>query len=537
MEPNDRHPELQFASKMEKTMSGKNIVLCSDGTGNIDIKSRGTNVFRLYEAVDIQGHKIDPSLQPQVAFYDDGVGTSQFLPLRIVGGAFGWGFTRNVKHLYTELVHVYQPGDKIYLFGFSRGAYTVRALCGLIEYCGILDLNRCGMDKLKNQVDECWRVFRKEAFKRATQPQRERSKPSNEDDERERARRDRLGAVIHDRYAPNGAIPIEFLGVWDTVGAVGAPFDELREILNWIYPMRFSELTPSSHIKRACHALSVDEQRRTFQPELWNEKNIVNTKVDQVWFAGVHSNVGGGYPKQGLSLVALDWIMAESEKYGLRFIQADREYVRTHQDVHGKLYDSRAGLGMYYRWEPRDIAKLCRLHEAGPPKIHISLFERIANGTDAYAPGNIPFDCEVVTTNGSIKWPSVGVLPELGQLMAKLRPGHSQSALVYSPLNAVRRTIISGKLSYYLFLAASMLAIVPPQWLIYPLTIYQWELPKQYFAMGLPMGALILAGAIMMWATRVDRVLEDIYKKFWKEEREVLRKLLYRRNAIPVSNS
>ena len=116
-------------------MRGKNIVLCSDGTGNTAIKARGTNVFKLYEAVDIQGHKYDQTLKPQVAFYDDGVGTSRLTPLKLIGGAFGFGFRKNVKDLYTELAHVYEPGDHIYLFGFSRGAYTVRALSGMIEYC------------------------------------------------------------------------------------------------------------------------------------------------------------------------------------------------------------------------------------------------------------------------------------------------------------------------------------------------------------------------------------------------------------------
>src|SRR5512145_2161960 len=109
----------------------KNIVLCSDGTGNKDIKDRGTNVFKLYEAVDIQGHK-NGKLPKQVAFYDDGVGTSRFPLAKAIGGAFGWGFSTNVKKLYRELVNVYEDGDRIYLFGFSRGAYTVRALAGLI---------------------------------------------------------------------------------------------------------------------------------------------------------------------------------------------------------------------------------------------------------------------------------------------------------------------------------------------------------------------------------------------------------------------
>ena len=80
----------------------KNIILCADGTGNADVKARGTNVFKLYEAIDNNGHKSDPGLRPQVAFYDDGVGTSRFIPLRLLGGALGFGFTRNVKELYTE---------------------------------------------------------------------------------------------------------------------------------------------------------------------------------------------------------------------------------------------------------------------------------------------------------------------------------------------------------------------------------------------------------------------------------------------------
>ena len=104
----------------------KNIILCADGTGNNDVKARGTNVFKLYEAIDRNGHKSDSTATPQVAFYDDGVGTSKFIPLRLLGGAVGWGFSQNIKDLYTELAHAYELGDKIYLFGFSRGAYTVR---------------------------------------------------------------------------------------------------------------------------------------------------------------------------------------------------------------------------------------------------------------------------------------------------------------------------------------------------------------------------------------------------------------------------
>jgi uncharacterized protein (DUF2235 family) len=124
----------------------KNIVICSDGTGNTAIKGRGTNVFKLYEAVDLEGHKADPAKVPQIAFYDDGVGTQRLKPLAVLGGAFGWGLSRNVKQLYASLARTYDPGDRIYLFGFSRGAFTVRTLAGLIANCGIVDRTKCQSD-------------------------------------------------------------------------------------------------------------------------------------------------------------------------------------------------------------------------------------------------------------------------------------------------------------------------------------------------------------------------------------------------------
>ncbi|MGI9072946.1 MAG: phospholipase effector Tle1 domain-containing protein [Bryobacteraceae bacterium] len=131
----------------------KNIIICSDGTGNTGIKNRGTNVFKLFEALDLNRHGADPNLTPQIALYDDGVGTENFLPLKLWAGAFGWGLKRNVLKLYTGLVRIYDAGDRIYLFGFSRGAFTVRTLARLIAKCGILDWNRMGTtDAMRAEV-------------------------------------------------------------------------------------------------------------------------------------------------------------------------------------------------------------------------------------------------------------------------------------------------------------------------------------------------------------------------------------------------
>ena len=108
----------------------KNIILLSDGTGNGAAKRNKTNVWRLYDALDL--HRDD-----QVAFYDDGVGSQEFLPFKLLGGAFGWGLKRNIRELYKFLCRNYKSGDRIYLFGFSRGAFTVRLLAGMIAYCGV----------------------------------------------------------------------------------------------------------------------------------------------------------------------------------------------------------------------------------------------------------------------------------------------------------------------------------------------------------------------------------------------------------------
>src|SRR5207302_1086585 len=113
----------------------KNIILCSDGTGNSGGKGYGTNVWRLYLAVDHHPHNTGP----QVAFYDDGVGSQDFKLFKIIGGAFGWGISENLRELYAFLMLHYQPGDRLFLFGFSRGAFTIRTLANLVRYCGVAD--------------------------------------------------------------------------------------------------------------------------------------------------------------------------------------------------------------------------------------------------------------------------------------------------------------------------------------------------------------------------------------------------------------
>lgn len=360
----------------------KNIILCSDGTGNTAIKNRGTNVFKMFESIDLNGHRKDPNLDPQVAFYDDGVGTESFLPLKLLGGAFGFGLAENVRNLYMDLVRVYDPGDRIYLFGFSRGAFTVRTVAGLIAKCGVLDRNKLpATNALRAGVRKAYSTYRK-------------------------SYRTPLGQLLHDRrkddddiqsfknaHSLAGDVRIRFIGVWDTVDAVGGPFRSADVINAVFHRFKFPDHRLSDKVDRAVHALSIDEERADFAPVLWE----ANPNIEQVWFAGVHSNVGGGYPKQGMSLVTLDWMMQKASDNGVRILADDRKYYAEHGNVHDKLYNPRAGLGAFYRSKPRDMQRLCEEQKAALlPSVHLSVFERIAHGTDGYAPATIAPIVEVM---------------------------------------------------------------------------------------------------------------------------------------------
>lgn len=360
----------------------KNIVVCSDGTGNTANKNRGTNVFKLYEAVDIDP---PPQGKPrQLVFYDDGVGTESLKFLRVIGGAFGYGLSRNVRQLYTAIARVYRPGDRIYLFGFSRGAFTVRSLAGWITGSGLvaarIDEEALDEEALDEAVKASYKEYRENYKRLWRQPA---------------AATERGAAAVVLENGRYQDVPIAFIGVWDTVDAVGLPFDELIPFWNaFVHPFKFPDQKLSPLVCRARHALSLDDERKTFHPLLWNEAGEDTGRILQVWFAGVHSNVGGGYVRQGMSLVALKWMMDEAEQFGLRFVDSDRQIYREHANVHDKLYDSRSGLASYYHYKPRDIGQKCRDNSV-MPRIHHSALERAALSTEGYFPDNWPDSAHV----------------------------------------------------------------------------------------------------------------------------------------------
>jgi uncharacterized protein (DUF2235 family) len=398
---------------------GKKIILLSDGTGNSAAKVWRTNVWRIFESLDLR--KSD-----QVAIYDDGVGTSSFKPMALLGGAFGVGLKRNVlglykflcrnyrsKHDYDELAKRLPAGnedagkapdksedDEIFLFGFSRGAFTIRILTGLVLSQGLVRFD--SESELDRNVRAAYRAYRTARY-----PGWTLERPL-------RFFRNLLASHKHDP-ADRPVDRIRFIGVWDTVAAYGSPIDEMtRGFSQYIWPLELPTHDLSSRVDKACHALAIDEERTSFAPELWVESgaplpsSTKQEKLSQVWFSGVHANVGGGYPDDSLANVSLSWMMAEAADCGLRLKKepdADPDavkYIDAAQDKDGRLYDSRAGIGGYYRYGPRKIADLYADATSGQsnprlPKIHESVLARIQVGAHLYAPIGLPAKYAVVS--------------------------------------------------------------------------------------------------------------------------------------------
>lgn len=213
---------------------------------------------------------------------------------------------------------------------------------------------------------------------------------------------------------------VQFVGLWDTVVAYGLPVDEMaRGVSQYIWPLELPNRDFNDKIRCACHALSLDDERTTFHPVLWNEKDVPPGRLKQVWFSGVHSNVGGGYPDDSLAYIPLYWIMKEAQEHGLNFKTVPNQptnpdpdmmaFAEWHRDKDGRLYDSRNGLGGYYRYGPRRIADLSRVRfswrkgdrvENGLPTIHETAILRARQGAHRYAPIGIPQDYQVLSDGG-----------------------------------------------------------------------------------------------------------------------------------------
>lgn len=340
----------------------KRIVICCDGTWNepeklSDERIVPTNVLQMVRAILPHGDdKCD-----QVVFYETGVGTGALGKLnRIVAGASGLGISGHIQSCYRFLANNYKPGDEIFLFGFSRGAYTARSLVGMISAVGLL--KKVDMEFLP----EAYHYYRTDPAKR---------RGSRNDSLLQRIKGDRP--------------PIKFIGVWDTVGALGAPTPLLRWISGKFWT-GFHDTELSDMVENAVHAIAIDERRGPFRPALWTAANE-KTRIEQVWFCGVHSNIGGGYPNAGLSDVTLDWMLDRAIECGLRIDeQCRRDKIKP--DVQVDLADSySAGYRFLELFKVKPYVRPVGLVDTVHEKIHYSVIERLRHRKD-YHPPNIMGD-------------------------------------------------------------------------------------------------------------------------------------------------
>ena len=253
----------------------RNLVLCLDGTWNRADAPHPTNVVLTRRAAAVAA-----SEDRQLVYYDPGVGTHWYD--RVRGGVAGLGLALNVEEAYRWLCEHYRPGDRIFLFGYSRGAYTARSVAGIIGLCGIPTAAVLAGDAL--------RAYR-------MQP------GSARDAEAEMLR-------IRERLRSEQPADVAFLGVWDTVGSLGIPHVTERR-------HKWHDVTIGPHIRRACHLVAIDERRKPFAPALWTGEPEPGQIVEQVWFPGVHGDVGGGRADIGLSNRSLNFMWRPARRAGL----------------------------------------------------------------------------------------------------------------------------------------------------------------------------------------------------------------------------
>lgn len=284
----------------------KRIVICCDGTWNTPHRPNPTNVIKFARGVSPTGS----DGMVQVVFYDPGVGTESGWWDRATGGALGKGLDKNIEDAYRFLAHNYEPDDQIYLVGFSRGAYTARSLAGLLRNCGLLR---------KTHLENYPAAF--------ALYQRRDGHPNS-------------GEAAEFRSDFSHEVVIKFIGVWDTVGALGIPVGG-RGFAKKRY--QFHDVKLSGRVQNAYHALSIDERRKPFAPSLWETDEPADQtstqKVEQVWFAGVHRDVGGGYSDHRLADHAFAWVQKKAEGCDLTF---DRGYLdqHIHADPNGPNHGS-----------------------------------------------------------------------------------------------------------------------------------------------------------------------------------------------------
>jgi uncharacterized protein (DUF2235 family) len=332
----------------------KRIIICFDGTWNTPDKKasdgdESTNVWRFFESVAER----DANDMAQIKWYDQGVGTKWYNKLR--GGAFGVGLSDNIQQGYKFLAKVYEDGDEVYVNGFSRGAYSARSLVGLIRNSGLV-----APDHIQ-RVPDAYQLYRT----------------------RDEGADGPNATFFRSKFARE--VRIKFLGVWDTVGALGIPVQSFDWFNKRYYEFHDTEL--SSIVENAFHAVAVDEHRENYAATMWNPRVQPTQRLEQVWFAGAHANVGGGYKERELSDITLAWMQEKAASCGLAFNPALIPRV-TAQHALGRVRNSfEEFLGGFYRLTHERYFRKIGKTEFGREGVHNSVLDRLAQVPN-YRPKN-----------------------------------------------------------------------------------------------------------------------------------------------------
>ena len=327
----------------------KNIVVFSDGTAQEGGRGLNTNVYKLFNMIEDRTEK-------QVSFYDRGLGTGW---RRISGNVAGAGISHNILECYEFIFENYSAGDQVFLFGFSRGATTVRSLSSFIDIFGILPKSRPEL------IKRAYKIYKT----------------------RNLEKRNRLAGEFVNRNHTMWC-RIKFVGVWDTVAALGIPFKSLDVLVDKVPFFRHSyqDLRLSDSVQHARHALAIDDERLLFHPKIWDRKLTEYQTMKQVWFGGMHTDVGGGYAEQELSDIPLIWMLTEAEQHGLRIYP--KHEVNISPDPNGVMHDSRSGVpGRFYRQRVRSWESDTR----DKPTVHESVLVRELNRNNTATPSYDPW--------------------------------------------------------------------------------------------------------------------------------------------------
>jgi uncharacterized protein (DUF2235 family) len=449
------------ARRLDQTFRGrdqqmtKRIILLLDGTWNdSDFGAYDTNIVRIREAISRtlrtsasaksnaelaavpNDRKVESTItetKHNIVFYERGVGTGAFLN-RYLGGALGQGLATNIRRAYKFLSFHYEPGDQVFIFGFSRGAYTARSLVGYLHSAGLLRRDQCTPDL----EQEAWDFYRA-------------------------APNDRLPGVwssllphVHDM----SQFRIALLGVFDTVGALGIPLSAFRIANRDRYEFHDVELSSITDVN--LHALAIDEHRPAFEAAVWRKSKFKNfaTKTEQVWFAGAHADIGGGYVNEdtgrnreyALEDIALDWMIKRVRHYypdfpidenGWKDLTADEIRARARCTLH----DSRTLIYRLFSFAYRSIANyrletnrrripmivnVSRDRHAAPieERVHASaLLRALCYPELGYSAHNLKTVIEVLAGGLGMDDPEIGIVGSDGELLSP----NSVDAILLSP--------------------------------------------------------------------------------------------------------